>query len=126
MKKLILSIALALSLGACTTLNVITTGVSNPVTKEVLYATENSAIVVFAALGAYKKSCVAGVIAANCKDTIRKVQIYTRQIPPALKSLRKFVKENDQVNAVVMYKTVNELINNFKLIAAQNNVPIGG
>ena len=131
MKKLFLAITLTLSLAGCanlqTAFNVATAatvGINNPVTKDMLNNTENGAIIVFAGLGAYKKSCISGAIPVTCKDVIRKMQVYTRKLPPLLTSIRAFVKKNDQVNAAIAYNTIQQLIANFKAIATANNVQV--
>lgn len=126
----IIALALALSLGACAQLQTaekfITGGVSNPVTKTQLYEVENGAIVVFAGLNAYKATCVRGAIQPSCKATVAAIQAYTRQIPPQLKVLRVFVKGNDQVNAMLVYNTITQLLANAKATASASGVNLGG
>lgn len=130
MRKLLAVVAIAFALSGCAQLkeavNFATVGVANPVTKNMLYEAENGAIVVFAGLNAYKQTCVQGAIPASCKDTIRAIQTYTRQIPPQLKTLRAFVRTNDQVNAPVVYNTIMQLLSNAKATASANGVNIGG
>lgn len=129
MKKLFLALVLSLSVAGCATLqksvdaiSTVMVGVNNPIGKNELYALENSMIVAFAGLNAYKRSCAAGVIGSGCKAVIAKLQTYTRRIPAALTELRSFVKNNDQVNARVAYTTVTNLIDAFKNEAAANGV----
>lgn len=126
----IIALALVLSLGACAQLQTaekfITGSVSNPVTKTQLYEVENGAIVVFAGLNAYKATCVRGAIPPSCKLTIAAIQAYTRQIPPQLKVLRVFVKGNDQVNAMLVYNTITQLLANAKATASASGVNLGG
>lgn len=127
MRKLILAIALGLSVSACDPIALFqasTASIANPVTKDMLYEVENGTIVAFAALKAYKKSCVDLLIPQSCRQTIKSIQAYTRQIPPVLSSLRSFVKNNDQVNAIVAYNTIMSLVANFKAVAAANNVQV--
>lgn len=100
--------------------------VQNPITKDRLYAAENGAIVVFAGLNAYKQSCMLNIIPQSCREVIARMQVVTRQIPPYLTQLRVFVKNNDQVNALVAYQQVQVLIATAKSIAASNSVPMGG
>lgn len=104
--------------------NFTTASVANPVTPAMLNNLENAAIVVFAGLNAYRQSCVQGAIPASCKTIIRQMQVYTRQIPPALTQLRAFVRNNDQVNAVIVYNSVANLIASLKTTAVQNNVRV--
>lgn len=116
--RAIIAIALGLWLSGCTLLQ----PYDNPVDRKVLYTVENSAIVVFAGLNAYKKSCELQVIPSNCRLVVENIQFYTRQIPPYLTQLRTFVKTNDQVNAVVVLNQVQQLLSLAKTAAALNGV----
>lgn len=106
MKKAV-AVVLALSLGGCAGLH----NYNNPITKDTLYEVENTMIIAFAALKAYKQSCKAGAIAQVCKNNIIKVQVYSRRIPTLVKQLRGFVKNNDQVNARIVYDSIVTLVN---------------
>ncbi len=138
-KKLAIAATLSLSiaLGGCGTLGntlagvgtaltglPLTTSVANPITKDRLNQLEEAAILVFAGLNAWKKSCINGVIPATCKQQIAIVQTYTRQIPPYLAQLRVFVKTNDQVNAAVLFDNILSLIRTAQSQAAANGVVI--
>ena len=134
MRKLVIALCAALSLAACTTTdfttgfsNVVTAatvGVQNPVTRNDLYAFENSMIVAFAGLNAYKKTCAQGAVDANCRANIAKLQVYTRKIPQVLADARVFVKNNDQVNAQVAYSTAKQLYADFTALAAASNIKV--
>jgi hypothetical protein len=131
MKKILIAAMLSVSLAGCVTLQDIpnaitafTTGVKNPVSKEALYDFENGLIVAFAGLNAYKKSCSEGAIPSSCKDVIKQLQVYTRQIPAALKDVRNFVKNNDMVNAQIAYDTARSLYTDFVAVATANNVKV--
>lgn len=132
MKRIILALALSLSLGACAQLKTIetavqlgTASVANPVTKDRLYQMENAVVVVFSGLNAWKKACVSGAIPVVCKQQIRTVQIYTMQIKPYLADLRKFVKTNDQVNATVVFNQLTDVIALVKGKAADAGQNVG-
>lgn len=130
MKKLLLSLLLAVTVAGCTPaiqkvtdgLGAIVVGVNNPIGNNELYALENSMIVAFAGLNAYRKTCVAGAIPASCKAVIRRLQVHTRKIPPALNRLRAFVKNNDRVNALTAYNEVKAMIDLFKAEASASGV----
>lgn len=135
MRKLILVTGLALALAGCQTAaqvlddignvtRLATVGVANPVTKQDLYNFENTMIVGFAALNAYKKACLKGAVDTNCRANIVAMQKYTRQIPPTLAQVRTFVKNNDTVNATTAYATLKNLYANFKAIAVANNLGV--
>jgi|GEM_PF-4726454 len=132
MRKIILAMTLSLALAGCAQLQAITGGISlatasvaNPVTPtkegEIELAL-NSAVQV---LITYKRACLAGSADKNCRDNIRQIQAYTRQIKPMVAQLRGFVDNNDQVNAVVVYNQLTTLYTNMKAAAASLGVSIG-
>lgn len=134
MKKLLIAAALAcaVTLGGCSTLQNIGTAVSlatksvtNPVTKDDLYKVEAGVRIAFTALQAYKDSCAQGLVDKACKVNVAAVQQYTRQLPPLLAQLRTFVKNNDQINATVVYNQVSALISNFRKAAANVGINVG-
>lgn len=133
MKRIILALTLALSLGACAQWNNLVTAVqlgtasiANPITKDRLNQTEAAITLVFAGLEAWKKSCAQGLLNADCKSQVATVQVYTRQIPPYLTQLREFVRNNDQVNATVAFNQITSLVGTIKSQAATSGVNLGG
>lgn len=116
----IVAMALLVGLGGCAQLqqatNFATVGVANPITKTQLYEIENGATVAIAGLNAYKQTCISGAIPDTCKTTIRTIQVYTRQIATLLPTLRNFVRQNDQVNAPIVYNTITNLISQVKTL----------
>lgn len=133
MKKLLLILALGVSLGGCAQLSTITQGISlatktisNPVTQDELYAIEASIRIAVTGLQAYKEACVRGTADKNCRDNIATVQPYTRQIPSLLVQLRGFVKNNDQINATVVYNQLTSLYVNLKNSALAVGITVGG
>jgi hypothetical protein len=138
MKKtaLVLTLALAIPLGGCaetmaklrnlgSVVSVATKTITNPVTPADLYNIESGFSIALSGLEAYKQSCIKGVAEVTCRDHIAAIQVYTRQLPPMLSQLRGFVRNNDQVNAVVVYNQVVTLINNFRTAAANVGVELG-
>ncbi len=132
MKKFILVVILAAGLGGCEQLSMIldavpkvTASVNNPVTKDMLNTVENGSIVVFAGLKAYKKACVELAVPQSCRGTIQKIQVYTRKLAVILPELRAFVRNNDQVNAVMAYNAIVGLIADLKTEAGKANIQIG-
>lgn len=133
MRKLLYVAMLGLSLTACaevqkleTAFNFATKSVANPVTANDLYNIESGATIAIAVLGAYKKGCSMGTVDTNCRANVAKIQVYTRQLPPLLTQLRSFVKNNDQVNATVIYNNIVELIADFKSTATAAGINVGG
>ena len=131
MKRVLVIAALGLSLAGCTAmdnfiagLKFASTGVNNPVTPTMLYNVENTATLAFAGLKAYKQSCVNGALPPSCKGVVTSIQAYTKQIPQVLIDLRKFVKNNDQINAMAAYNTIVVLISDAKAVATANNVKV--
>jgi hypothetical protein len=130
-KRIILVFALSLSLGGCqffsklqTFAELGTASISNPVTKDRLQKVEAGAVLVFTGLNAWRDACEQGSLNESCREQIRAVQIYSRQIPPYLKELRKFVRTNDQVNASVVFNQIVDLVGIVKGKAAENGVVI--
>jgi len=81
-------------------------------------------IVVVAGLQTWRDACEQHTIPASCFDQIAQVQVYTRQIPPYLEQLRAFVKNNNQVNAMVVWNEVLKIIATVKAGAAAGGVAI--
>lgn len=133
MRKFATVVLLAFSLGGCAQLqhlqeiiSIGTASIANPVTKDRLRKVEAAATLVFVGLNTWKNSCAQRLINATCQAQIEAVQVYTRQIPPYLAQLRAFVKNNDQVNAVVVYNNITKLIGTVKSQAAASNIILGG
>jgi len=126
MRKVVLVLALSLSLAGCANLgplaSFLTVGVGNPVTPEMVYRTEQTMIIAVSGLNAYKRACIAKTIAQNCRATIVKLQAYTRPAAQALKDLRAALRANDQVNAIAAFNTVNKLMDDFRSTAVANGV----
>jgi hypothetical protein len=101
-----------------------TASIENPVTKDRLQKVEAGAVLVFTGLNAWRDACEQGAINESCREQIRAVQIYSMQIPPYLKELRKFVRTNDQVNASVVFNQIVDLVGIVKGKAAENGVVI--
>jgi len=132
MRKLIAIVMVTLTLGGCAQLSAVSGGLSlvtktitNPVTEQELYAVEATARVLVEALLVYRRACLAGSADKNCRANIEAVQPYTRQIKPLLIELRGFVKNDDQINAVVVYNRLTSLYQTVKSSAAQLGIPLG-
>lgn len=132
---LALVVALPLGLGGCSTgalqnfdtaFSLATKSITNPVTRDDLYKVESGVQIAFTALNAYKRSCAEGLVDANCRANVAAIQQYTRQLPPLLAQLRSFVKDNDQINAALVYNQVVTLVANFKTAARNVGVNVGG
>lgn len=130
MRKIALALVLALSLGGCANLrdavSIGTASVQNPVTRDRLYALEVGVDTVIIGLNAYRKECLAGRVDVNCKQNIRLVQPYVAQLPPLLTRLRRFVKTNDQVNAVSAFNELAGALGDAKGVAAQYGIKLPG
>jgi hypothetical protein len=124
-------VAISLSFGGCqffgklpTLIELGTASVANPVTPDRLQKLEAGAVLVFTGLNAWRDACEAGSINTGCREQIRAVQVYTKQIPPYLGRLRAFVRQNDQVNASVVFNEVVDIIGIVKGKAAENGIVI--
>lgn len=123
-------IALSVVLGGCagtrfgTALSVVSATVDNPVTRERLLKVESAVTLVFIGLNAWRDSCERGLLPPTCVQQIRTAQVYTLQIKPYLRQLRRFVKQNDQVNAIVVFNQLMDVIQIVKGQAAAGGAPI--
>jgi hypothetical protein len=132
MKRLILAFFVALSLGGCAQLqtlgtlsDIATKSIANPVTKDDLYRIDAGITILVAGLNTYKKACVENLVDANCYANVAAIQVYTRQVPPYLAQLHRFVRQNDQVNAVVVYNQLSSLFNIVRNEATARGVKTG-
>jgi|KBSMisStandDraft_5_1062788.scaffolds.fasta_scaffold247144_3 uncharacterized protein YceK len=127
MRKILLIVALSLSLTGCASLQLATKTIDNPVTRtqeaEVELVLDTF---VQGPLKAYKRACVDGAADVNCRDNIARVQVYTRQIKPLVKQLRDFVDDDDQINAIKIYNQLTDLYRNIKAAAAAVGIRVGG
>jgi len=133
MRKLILIVPVLLLLGGCAGIaetaiglpsGVLTTSVQNPVTREHLYRLENGLIVGVTALQTYKNQCENRNLEASCIQVVAVMQAYVKRARPLLRQLRTFVRKNDQVNARVVFTTIQSLITEFRGVAAANGIPL--
>lgn len=132
MRKLALALVLSVSLAGCAQLqtasnlmNIATTSIDNPVTAEKMYQIEASLRIAVEALLTYRRACIAGNADLRCRENIEAIQPYTRQVPPLLAELRSFYRQDDKVNALVVYKRLGNIYNNIVTQAAQRGVNIG-
>ena len=124
MKKLLLIITLGLALTGCATIQQAFKSYNNPVTKEMLYTAENTAVIAFSGLKAYKTACQQGNLPPSCRQAVAEIQVRTRKIPALLRSLRQFVKNNDQVNAITAYRVLTDIFTQVKAIADLNSIKV--
>ena len=125
MRKILAVAMLALALTGCAGMNTsifqggssLTASVTNPVTPRMLYDVENGMTVAVSGLLAYKNACIAKVVPVSCRGVIASLQVYTRKAKPILVSLRSFVRNNDQVNAITAYNSVKDLLSGFQQTA---------
>lgn len=132
MRKIVSAFLIVALLGGCAQLqkaqqvfSLATASVANPVTKDRLNELEAGVTLVFVGLGTYKKLCVNGTADVNCKQNIADLQVYTRQVPDFLTKLRGFVKDNDQINATLVFNDITALISELRTEAASRGVNIG-
>lgn len=133
MRKIILAVALMLTLAGCggkfalpsietvqTAIHWGTASVDNPVTPTRLNQIEAGVKVVFRSLKVWRRACIRGDLNVTCKDQIRAVQVYTIPIEQTyIPQLRRFVEQNDQVNASAVFNTITGLIASAKAKAAE-------
>lgn len=132
MRTIILVIALALGVAGCAELRVAGQAISlvnktatNPVTRDDLAKMEVAADGVAKVLIAYKRACAQGTVDVHCRSNVAAIQQYTRQVPPYIMQLRSFVKQNDQINAAVVYHQLITLFTNMKATAESFGINLG-
>lgn len=118
MKKLFALVLLLPLLSGCLALE----SRKNPITKKDLYALETALAVSLSGLNSYRRLCVAKMIDQKCRTVIVQIQSHTKPIPVYMVTLRRFVKDNDQVNALTVFNTVLQLLADSKQIAQMNGV----
>lgn len=134
MRKLALALVLSTSLVGvgCAQLqtaqnlaNIATTSIDNPVTAEKMYQIEAALRIAVEALLTYRRACIAGNADLRCRENIEAIQPYTRQVPPLLAELRAFYRQDDKVNALVVYKRLGNIYNSILNQAATRGVNLG-
>jgi hypothetical protein len=132
MKRYIVVALVALSLGGCAQLqtagnlfNAATKSYDNPVTEQELYQIEASLRIVSIGLVTYRRECLKGTVDVNCRLNIEAIQPYTRQIKPLLLELRQFVRTDDKVNGIIVYKRLANLYNSIVTTATARGVNLG-
>lgn len=132
MKKIAITIVVALSLGGCAQLSAVSQGISlatktitNPVTREDEAKVELAMDTALQLLLTYRRACLDGTADTHCRANIRMLQPYTRAAVPLLAQLRGFVDNNDQINASVVYNQLTSLYVNLKTAAQSVGVNVG-
>jgi hypothetical protein len=132
MRKFLAITLVALSLGGCaqlqtasTVLNAATKSYDNPVTENELYQIESSMKIIVRGLLTYRRACIAGNADLRCRENVEAIQPYTRQVPSLLAELRSFVKNDDKVNGIVVYKRLSNLYNSIMTEATTRGVSLG-
>lgn len=133
MKRFLLAIILILPLTGCAGLaekafnlptGLLTQSIQNPITKKQLYEIENGLVIAVVSLNVYKGKCIRKEIDRSCRATIARLQTYTRKARPLLNSLREFVKDNDQINAKVIFTTLYNLFTDFRALASTKGINV--
>jgi hypothetical protein len=132
MRRIVLALVLSTSLAGCAQLqtasNLLTAATKsydNPVTEQELYQIEASLRIVVEGLLTYRRACIAGTVDLRCRENIEAIQPYTSQVKPLLKELRSFVRNDDKVNGIVVYKRLANLYNSIVAAATSRGVNLG-
>jgi hypothetical protein len=100
----------------------VTASIDNPVTPTKLYEAENALTVAVSGMLAYKRTCAKRAIPSSCRKVVALLQSYTAQAKPLLISSRRFVRENDQVNAIKAFNEARLLVEAFRQTSAVYSV----
>lgn len=132
MRKLLATVLVTISLGGCaqmqTASNLLTAATKtydNPVTEQELYQIEASFRIAVEALLTYRRACLQGTADLRCRENIEAIHPYTKQIKPLLLELRQFVRTEDRVNGIVIYKRLANLYNTIITAASARGVNLG-
>jgi hypothetical protein len=128
MKKLVLALALLVPLTGCAGISKrligfdITASTANPVTPAMLGEIEEGLSAATAGLLTYRRLCIAGQSRRTLSRQHPHHPGYTKQAKPLILALRRFVRENDQVNAVVAFNTLRDIVLQIKSTRATMGV----
>jgi hypothetical protein len=131
MRKIILVLALSLSLAGVgcapqlAVLSAATKTIDNPVTKNDLFQIEASIKLVTTGLKTYRRLCLQDAVDKNCRSNIEAIQPYSSQVYPLLAELSSFVRTNDQINAIVVYKRLVNIYTSITTEAAARGISLG-
>lgn len=103
------------------------------VTPRMVYDIEEGAKVGTAGLVAYRRLCIAKKIDRSCRDTIVEIQKFTRPLcttvdagqrctTGVIADLRRFVAQNDQVNALKAFNLARDLLTSIQTARAAKGV----
>lgn len=123
MIRLLAILVLGLSLSGCLAHKIVA-GVDNPVTPQMMYNVEQTAVVVVSSLNTYRTLCVQKVIDQKCRDTIIQLQSFTRPAAKQLVTLRAYFRNNDRLNAINAYNTLVALLADARAVALTNGVAV--
>jgi len=106
-------------------LSAVTKTINNPVTKEDLFQIEASLKLVTTGLKTYRRLCLQDAVDKNCRSNIEAIQPYSRQVEPLVVELTSFVRTNDQINAIVVYKRLVNIYTSITTEAAARGISLG-
>lgn len=106
-------------------LSAATKTIQNPVTKNDLFQIEASLKLVTTGLKTYRRLCLQDAVDKNCRSNIEAIQPYSSQVYPLLAELSSFVRTNDQVNAIVVYKRLVNIYTSITTEAAARGISLG-
>lgn len=133
MFRFVILFPLLLCLGGCAgfvekvldiPVGVLTKSYDQPLTKSDLYKVQGGVRVVVRLMRNYKQLCEDLVIDSRCIAVVARLQGYSRKSRPMIQSFRRFVKNNDQVNARVVYDELRALIADFRGEAAAAGIQL--
>lgn len=125
----IVLVSFSLAGGGCApqlaVLSAVTKTINNPVTKQDLFQIEASLKLVTTGLKTYRRLCLQDAVDKNCRSNIEAIQPYSRQVEPLIDELSSFVRTNDQVNAIVVYKRLVNIYTSITTEAAARGISLG-
>lgn len=115
MRKIIIAIGLALSLGACAT-------ITNPIGRVQLAGLESAVGTAVATFNGYKRLCGDRVLPPSCRTAVIAVQDQLPRVQGALNAARGFVRDYPTLNAATAIGAAQSALSDFQAVQAKYGV----
>lgn len=122
MKKILLVLALALSLPACTQLQNLETAVKTTITPDNLNTLEAAYGSALSVAVGYRNLCKNKIISKSCWTVIAMLQPYENKAYGSIVALRQFLKNNPTLDASTFISDAKTAIATFKSVQTLNGV----
>lgn len=104
MKKIVLSIVLALALTACAS-------IKNPFTPTTLAQVETAYGAALSVAVGYRDACAQRLIPPDCRPIVKQIQMYGQKAQVAVVYARNFVRNNPTLDASTAIRVAQDAVN---------------